>query len=133
MALDARQSSLLLRAQSLTTDSVLSAARSRLRSVTARVLVRLADKILNELEQILARIDASKLPPLQIFELEDGSLLIEWVMPNRRAAITLEQNSADSGWYLLSNEPGNQTETWGYLESLDLAQIVNHMMQKATV
>lgn len=133
MALDARQSSLLLRAQSLTTDSVLSAARSRLRAVTDRVLVRLADKILNELEQILARIDASKLPPLQIFELEDGSLLIEWVMPNRRAAITLEQNPTDSGWYLLSNEPGNQTETWGYMQSLDLAQIVNHMMQKATV
>ncbi len=54
-------------------------------------------------------------------------------MPNRRAAITLEQNPTDSGWYLLSNEPGNQTETWGYMQSLDLAQIVNHMMQKATV
>jgi hypothetical protein len=36
---------------------------------------------------------------------EDGSILIEWVLPNhKRFGITIERDPSESGWYFVSRD-----------------------------
>jgi len=47
--------------------------------------------------------DLGHLPPLRAFNVDDGSVLIEWIFGDFRIGFGIEPNSEDSGWYLVSN------------------------------
>ena len=42
--------------------------------------------------------DLGHLPPLQAFNVDDGSVLIEWIFGNFRIGFNIEPNPEDSGW-----------------------------------
>lgn len=47
--------------------------------------------------------DLGHLPRLHTFDLEDGSLLIEWIFDDFRIGFGVEPTPSESSWYLVSN------------------------------
>lgn len=86
--------------------------------------------MLNDLEQVLYRMNAVGLPSLHAAELADGSLLIEWLAPDRRVGLTLDPQPAQSGWYLLA-EGAESCQEWGYLDTLDWNKLIAHILTGA--
>jgi hypothetical protein len=48
--------------------------------------------------------DMSRMPPLKLTFLDDGSVLLEWIFDGRRLGFTIEEEPAESGWYYVSSE-----------------------------
>jgi hypothetical protein len=87
-----------------------------------------ATALLNELEQALRRMNVEQLPPLHAVELEDHSLLFEWILPGRRASVALDPIPAQSGWYVLADDAIGKCLAWGDLSTLDWEKLINHML-----
>jgi hypothetical protein len=68
--------------------------------------------------------DLGHLPPLQAFNLEDRSILIEWAFPNFRIGFTIETNHEESGWYLVSNRNLGEISASGYTLGMDIKALV---------
>jgi hypothetical protein len=49
-------------------------------------------------------LDASIIPQIHADVLDDGSLLMEWILPNFRLGFGLEEDSAQSSWFLITDE-----------------------------
>jgi hypothetical protein len=64
-------------------------------------------------------IDTSSIAPLHASNLEDGSLLIEWIFPNYRIGFAIESNSRDSSWYLVSTNELVDSNASGSLSDID--------------
>lgn len=129
MALDAHQASFQLDQASQAVHAIVAAAHKTAQFANNRAVAKHALALLNEFEQALRRAKVEQLPPLHALELEDHSLLFEWVLPGRRAGITLDPNPAQSGWFLLADDSRDKYETWGYLNTIDFAAIIQHMQQ----
>ena len=48
-------------------------------------------------------IDLAHLPQLHAFDVQDGSILIEWIFGDFRVGFSIEPIPAESSWYLVSN------------------------------
>jgi hypothetical protein len=120
---------LQLEQESQDVQAIVAAAQATARFATNRLVAKRATALLNEFEQALRRVKVEQLPPLHALELDDHSLLFEWVLPGRRAGITIDPNPAQSGWFLLADDANGKCETWGYLASLDFAAIIQHIQQ----
>lgn len=64
-------------------------------------------------------VDISNIPSLYALNLEDGSLLIEWLFPNYRIGFSIEPNIKDSSWYLVSTVELIDYNTSGTLSNVD--------------
>lgn len=60
-------------------------------------------------------IDLSHLPQLEAFNVDDGSLLIEWLFEDFRIGFSLEINISESNWYLVTNQKLGEINASGYL------------------
>ena len=49
-------------------------------------------------------VDLGHLPQLHAFDVQDGSILIEWVFDDFRVGFSIEPIPFESSWYLVSNE-----------------------------
>lgn len=47
-------------------------------------------------------IAAGKVPPIHVSEGEDGSYCIEWIFPNTRIGLSIDEN--ESGWFVVSKQ-----------------------------
>lgn len=64
--------------------------------------------------------DLGYLPPLQAFNVDDGSILIEWIFSDFRIGFNVEPNPEDSGWYLISNKNLGEISASGYTSNIDI-------------
>jgi len=94
--------------------------------------VRMATDLLAALRSILAQIPkaAGELPALEPVWCEDGSLLVEWPLPDRRIGFSFEQDPAQSSWFYVSLPPSLRDGS-GFLSqispvSLVLRSLVRH-------
>lgn len=127
LALDERQSHHRLLAQAPAAHHVTAAAHAAAERTANPLVARQARRLLNELEQVLYRMNAVGLPPLHAAELADGSLLLEWLAPDRRVGLTLDPQPAQSGWYLLA-DGAESCQEWGYLDALDWNKLIAHIL-----
>lgn len=89
-----------------------------------RVIKEAAKRLLGNIHNLVVRLqdagtDFSRLPALNAFNPEDGSVLIEWTFPDYRIGFTFEQEEQESGWYLVSNVNLGQINASGYLSTVD--------------
>ena len=69
--------------------------------------------------------DLNFLPPLQAFDVvDDGSILIEWIFDDFRIGFSLESNSQDSGWYLVSNKNLGEIGASGYIAGINTKTLI---------
>ncbi len=99
--------------------------RKTLSTVKNRLIAKRAERLINQLEQALRVTPTSNLPPIHLFELEDGSLFLEWIVMRGRVGFNFEVDHTESGWYILSNDGACQQ--WGGLQNLNLNWIVDQI------
>lgn len=131
MVVDVMRSDLLAKQQYSGIDRILSPARDKLRQLNKDVSIRHAREILNIFEDELRNYQTENLFPLYAFQSENGSVLLEWASPNCRAGINIEADNVESGWYLIVNKVGQEHQEWGYIETLDVKEIVSYMTKNA--
>lgn len=79
----------------------------------ARSLLLIIQNTVSSFEQLGFNMGA--LPPLNAIEGEDQSILIEWIFTNYRVGFTIEVDSYESGWYLVSNQALGEIGASGHL------------------
>ena len=78
----------------------------------AKRLVLTIIGIINELKKL--GIDFNNLPSLQAENIDDGSVLIEWIFNDFRVGFTIEKNKDESGWYLVTTKKLGFINASGY-------------------
>lgn len=78
---------------------------------TRRMLLSFEETI----QSLEGHFDISCLPPLQGFNVEDGSFAIEWVFNDFRIGFSVETNTKESGWFLVSNNNLGEISASGYI------------------
>jgi hypothetical protein len=78
-------------------------------------------KIFQEITTFLnfSGIDFDYLPSLQLFNVDDGSILIEWIFGNFRVGFSIEPDLEESSWYLVSKKDMGGINASGYLSNID--------------
>jgi len=79
----------------------------------ARDLLLLIQDILSDLQQYGFNI--GYLPKIYAFNIDDGSILLEWIFKDYRLGFTVEPNPQDSGWYLVTTEKLSNISASGYI------------------
>ena len=91
-------------------------ARGVIRGLDNRDVADTANKTLDIFaETVYSFEDKSSLPPLEAFEGEDGSVLMEWIFPNLRIGLSIEVDPTESGWYVVSDNTLGLIHASGYL------------------
>ncbi len=110
-------------------SSLVGCALDTIHQTENQYVAKEARKLLSIIQGAIASfkqfgVDLDYLPPLQAFNVDDGSVLIEWIFSNFRIGFNIEPNSEDSGWYLVSNENLGEISASGYTSSIDITLIV---------
>ena len=64
--------------------------------------------------------DLGYLPPLRAFNVDDGSVLIEWTFDDFRIGFSIELNPEESGWYLVSSRALGEISASGRTHGIDI-------------
>lgn len=67
--------------------------------------------------------DLCYLPQLRAFNVEDGSVLIEWIFVNFRIGFSIEIDPVESGWYLVSNKKLGEISASGYISNINIDKL----------
>lgn len=70
------------------------------------------------------RFDLGYLPQLQAFNVDDGSLLIEWIFDDFRVGFGIESDLHESSWYLVSNASLGEISASGYTSRIELRTLI---------
>jgi hypothetical protein len=108
---------------------LLAPARETLRQTEYGRLAREGEELLSIIENRIRvyqqyRPDLDTLPPVRAFNVEDGSVLIEWTFDDFRIGFTLEPDPEDSGWYLVSTERLGEIAASGSTFHVDIEKLV---------
>lgn len=76
----------------------------------SRILWIITDLIFQRREE-----DLEPLPQLHAFDVQDGSILIEWIFDNFRVGFSIEPILSESSWYLVSNAKLGDIGVSGYI------------------
>jgi hypothetical protein len=68
--------------------------------------------------------DMSYLPQLLAFNVDDGSVLLEWVSKDFRMGFSIEPDSRDSGWYLVTNRNLGEISASGYTSQINIHPLI---------
>jgi hypothetical protein len=101
--------------------TVLGSPNQTVRGEAERLLGVIADMV--EDFRMLG-FDLSGLPPMHGFVYEDGSISIDWIQTNFRVGFNIEADSAQSGWYLLSNKELGGITASGRTLNIDLRKLI---------
>lgn len=66
----------------------------------------------------------SSLPNIRAFNVEDGSLLLEWKFSDFRIGFSFEPDLQESGWYLVTNRKLGEISASGYITTIDPKMLV---------
>jgi hypothetical protein len=64
--------------------------------------------------------DMDHLPPVRAFNVDDGSVLIEWIFADFRIGFNIEPNPENSSWYLVSNKKLGEIAASGFMPSAEI-------------
>jgi hypothetical protein len=75
--------------------------------------------------------DSSHLPPLYATQIEDGSLLIDWIFPNFRIGFSFEEDPSNNGWYIVTDKKLEEYTGSGYLTNENFKDTILRMFMFA--
>jgi hypothetical protein len=104
-------------------------AREAVRCTPDPEVAERASGILSAIQETLVSLhqlglDLSHLPLLHAFNVEDGSVLIEWIFASYRIGWSVEPDPRESSWYLVSNKDLGEISASGYLSSIDARRLI---------
>lgn len=107
---------------------VTSSARAELPGLKNQEVAKRTREILDGIEAELRGYDTAALPPVSISELEDESVLVEWVFDHFRTGFNLDVNPEESGYFLISDRLAGEIRNSGYLKGLRLRPLVRSLL-----
>jgi AbrB family looped-hinge helix DNA binding protein len=108
-------------------------AQEAFAALSARVGTSRAEKISPLFEAFVRAVDGYDVagaPKLRLTEADDGALLVEWTLPDRRLGFSIEEKPEESGWYfVLSNDASGLYEA-GTMDQLEMERLVSLMVSR---
>lgn len=105
--------------------NLIQPARASLSSVSDSRLFDQTLEILNELQNEIYQLeDKRDIPPIRLFEGEDGSLSIEWIFEHFRVAFSIENDPEQSSWHLVSDSSFGGINAFGFLSKIELNPLI---------
>lgn len=105
-------------------DDLVGGAEARAKDFTGGSVRKQAAEVLSRVRATIASFDTATLPALNAYESEDGSATLEWRLPGRRFAFTLERDPQESAWHLVSSQESGGAFAVGKIEHLDLRRML---------
>lgn len=93
-------------------EAIKAAPKQEILNEAKRFLFLLQETV-SSLHQL--NFDLSFVQPIRAFVSEDNTILLEWIFKNYRIGFSIEENSNDSGWYLVSKRELGEISASGYL------------------
>jgi hypothetical protein len=110
------------------TNNVDGQARAFMKSMDSKAAADEAISILDTIQGQLAYYDAVELPPIAAFRLDNGSLGLEWAVDHFRVGFNFELDSAESGYFLISDAAAGEVRNYGYLHGLNKRSLVKSIL-----
>ena len=85
--------------------------------------------LLDELADAAWQADVESNAPLRASVLDDGALLIEWTLSDRRLGFSFESNPEESGWYFVFSKGSSERCEAGTMNQLDVPRLVRLMTE----
>jgi len=109
--------------------SLIRSALNIIRRIENQDIVREAKRLLLVIQETITtfhycKFDLGYLPQLKAFQVDDGSILIEWIFDDFRIGFSIEPNLKDSSWYLVSNANLGEISASGYISRIDIKSLV---------
>ena len=104
------------------TSSAASVAQSLSRPDLNQVRV-----LLDELADAAWQANVEPTTPLRASVLDNGTLLIEWTLPDRRLGFSFESNPEESGWYFVFSKGSSERYEAGSMDQLDVPRLLRLM------
>ena len=104
-------------------------AWNAIRQAENREVARVARRLLYTIQQVLLLLeqlglDLHQFPPLHALNVDDGSILIEWIFADFRIGFSVEPEPEESGWYLVSNGNLGRIGASGYTSNVNVKALV---------
>jgi hypothetical protein len=64
------------------------------------------------------------LPPLRGVNVDDGSILLEWIFTEFRVGFSIEPEPFHSSWFLVSTDSLGQISAYGYIPETDAKKLI---------
>jgi hypothetical protein len=113
-------------------EAMTSAARARLSDVPValqsdvrRVLAGLTDALSKALGSFKTVWPATA---IRLVTLEDQSVLLEWILVDRRFGVMMTTEQGESGWFFVFSAGSSERYEAGTMDQLDLARLVRMML-----
>lgn len=74
------------------------------------------------------KIGAGDVPPMAASEDEDGTILVEWIFPDRRVGLTFDRDMTQSGWHYILDGEGAPRLLRGKLDDLEPAALARMVL-----
>jgi hypothetical protein len=108
---------------------LLTQAWSTVRRTEDPDVARRARELLSTIQETIApfgqlRAGLERFPPLWASNVDDGSVLIEWIFSDFRIAFSIEPDAKESSWYLVSNENLGGVRALGYTSDVDMRMLI---------
>lgn len=103
---------------------ILGDARRALRQINDQPIAERFAPFLTTIQELLLQLqqrgfDLQSMPRLHAHLPNDGSVVLEWILNDYRLGFTIEQDTNDSGWYLVSNRRMGEIMASGALTQVD--------------
>jgi len=90
----------------------------------ARLVRSEALGVLNLMAAELLKYDLSRTPPMAAAVLDDGSLIVEWILGDRRLGLSFNPEPKESGWFLVSSPEHGNMRAHGRFEGAELGFLI---------
>ena len=70
------------------------------------------------------KIDILYLPKIRAFNVDDGSILLEWIFEDFRIGFSIEPIDAESSWYLVTSQKYGEISASGYISDINFKNII---------
>jgi hypothetical protein len=114
--------------QKVLTNDLTAEARRAIRSVPNKEIAERADQLIDGIESSLSKYPEGNLAPLDAYELDDGSVMVEWVLDNARLGFSVKLDDKRSGWFLVTDDPASEVNSLGYLNQTDVDSLVQRLV-----
>lgn len=109
--------------------SLTRTAWKALRQTENQEVAKEAKRILLNIQETIAtfqhfRFDLGYLPQLRAFNVDDGSVLIEWIFNDFRIGFSIECDLHESSWYLVSNPNLGEITASGYISKIEIKNLI---------
>lgn len=109
--------------------SLIKSAWDSIQKTPNEEIAERAKKLLTIIQEMISSFqevgfDLCYLPPLRAFNVEDGSVLIEWIFTDFRIGFTVEIDPEESGWYMVSNKKLGEISASGYISNINVEKLI---------